>query len=243
MSKNYFSLTNITFIYFGFWASLFVAPRSAKIPMKCFYFLCSYKIAFQVQLNFSHFTNQNHWSAPFTPELWNELYQDKYEELRLWRLSCSSDHSVIVFHYFFFFFYFPYSCPRSRESIEKSFWVFEGVTLLIGLVACMVVFVRRRKLNREAAERVRKQISNSAWRQTINDSTRTSLWTRPMKGMQYSDVNFVKEKLKTVYPEILWRTQHLLVFTEWTDDDDLFIPTAEEGTIWHLFASRWASSR
>lgn len=97
-----------------------------------------------------------------------------------------------------FFFYFPYSCPRSRESIEKSFWVFEGVTLLIGLVACMVVFVRRRKLNREAAERVRKQISNSAWKPTINDSTRTSLWTRPMKGMQYSDVNFVKEKLDGV---------------------------------------------
>ncbi|XP_071488660.1 protein JTB-like [Diadema antillarum] len=53
------------------------------------------------------------------------------------------------------------SCPRSRKSVEKSFWIFEGVTLIIGFFACTVVFFRRRKLNREAAERVRKQISNS----------------------------------------------------------------------------------
>ncbi|XP_041464140.1 protein JTB-like [Lytechinus variegatus] len=54
------------------------------------------------------------------------------------------------------------SCPRSRELIEKSFWVFEGVMFFVGLFAFLVVYVRRRKLNREAAERVRKQISNSA---------------------------------------------------------------------------------
>lgn len=54
------------------------------------------------------------------------------------------------------------SCPRSRQSIEKSFWVFEGVIFSVGLVSCFVVYVRRRKLNREAAERVRKQISNSS---------------------------------------------------------------------------------
>lgn len=58
--------------------------------------------------------------------------------------------------------------------------------------------------------------------------------------MQYSDVNFVKEKLKTVYPEILWRTQHLAMVTEYTDDDDdLFYPTVEEGTICFKICNRY----
>ncbi|XP_782629.4 LOW QUALITY PROTEIN: protein JTB [Strongylocentrotus purpuratus] len=82
----------------------------------------------------------------------SKVYTDSCSETGFQQLVQCTDSNQQVYK----------SCPRSRESIEKSFWVFEGVTLLIGLVACMVVFVRRRKLNREAAERVRKQISNSA---------------------------------------------------------------------------------
>ncbi|XP_038073281.1 protein JTB-like isoform X2 [Patiria miniata] len=53
------------------------------------------------------------------------------------------------------------SCPKSKWAMEKSFWTFEGVMLAVGLSSFVVVMFRRRALDWEALQRVKKQIANS----------------------------------------------------------------------------------
>ncbi|XP_071794738.1 protein JTB-like [Asterias amurensis] len=53
------------------------------------------------------------------------------------------------------------SCPKTKWALEKSFWTFEGIILAIWIVSFLVVSLRRRFLDWEALQRVRKQIANS----------------------------------------------------------------------------------
>ncbi|XP_022106781.1 protein JTB-like [Acanthaster planci] len=53
------------------------------------------------------------------------------------------------------------SCPKTKWAMEKSFWTFEGVMLAVGLSSFVVVIFRRRALDWEALQRVKKQIANS----------------------------------------------------------------------------------
>ncbi|XP_013381027.1 protein JTB [Lingula anatina] len=53
-----------------------------------------------------------------------------------------------------------HSCPKIHWMEERDYWVFEGVSLTVGLVSYGVVHIRRKRLDRLLMEKVNKQIAS-----------------------------------------------------------------------------------
>lgn len=54
-----------------------------------------------------------------------------------------------------------FSCSRAKSVEERQFWMFEGIVFTIGLLSYIIVIMRQRKLDREALQRIRRQVSSS----------------------------------------------------------------------------------
>ena len=53
------------------------------------------------------------------------------------------------------------SCPMPMAVQRKHFWLFEGLTLIVGLVAIASVQSRQKSLDKQMAEKIKRQIGES----------------------------------------------------------------------------------
>ncbi|XP_065836882.1 protein JTB-like [Oscarella lobularis] len=53
------------------------------------------------------------------------------------------------------------SCNQVKVIEEMKFWIFESTAFTVGLFSIVAVLVRQRKLDREALQRIRKQVAST----------------------------------------------------------------------------------